>query len=57
MLNAELKQIHARYKDSPKGFEVYQVAIDTSKPLWINTVQEQALPWISVSDLRGHNSI
>ena len=38
------------------GFEVYQVAIDTSKPLWINAVQEQQLPWISVSDLRGRGS-
>ena len=32
------------------------MAIDTSKPLWISTVQEQQLPWISVSDLRGEAS-
>ena len=56
VLNAELKQIHARYKDSPKGFEVYQVAVDTNKPLWIAAVQEQRLPWISVSDLLGRTS-
>ena len=36
--------------------EVYQVAIDTSKPLWISAVQEQQLPWVSVSDLRGRAS-
>lgn len=55
-LNAELKEIYRKYADSPVGFEVYQVAIDTSKPLWITAVQEQQLPWVSVSDLRGRGS-
>lgn len=55
-LNADLKETYAKYADAPVGFEVYQVAIDTSKPLWITAVQEQQLPWISVSDLRGRNS-
>lgn len=53
-LNADLKQLYEKYSDS--GFEVYQVAVETSKPVWINTVQEQALPWISVCDLRGEAS-
>ncbi len=53
-LNADLKEIYAKYAD--RGFEVYQVAVDTSKPLWITAVQEQQLPWISVSDLRGSAS-
>lgn len=55
-LNADLKEIYRKYADAPVGFEVYQVAIDTSKPLWITAVQEQQLPWISVSDLRGRGS-
>jgi len=54
-LNAELKELYARY--AAKGFEVYQVAVDRSKPLWINAVQEQGLPWISVSELQGQNSL
>ncbi len=49
--NADLKRLYDRL--APRGFEVYQVAVDTNKPVWINTVQQQALPWISVSDLRG----
>lgn len=53
-LNADLKQLYEKYHDS--GFEVYQVAVETSKPMWINTVQEQSLPWISVCDLRGEAS-
>lgn len=54
-LNAELKKSYAKYHD--RGFEIYQVGVDTSKPLWINTIQEQQLPWISVSDLQGENSV
>ncbi|MBQ5879459.1 MAG: TlpA family protein disulfide reductase, partial [Alistipes sp.] len=56
VLNAELKEIYAKYHEAPTPFEVYQVAIDTSKSLWINAVQQQQLPWISVSDLRGQAS-
>ena len=55
-LNADLKEIYRKYADAPVGFEVYQVAIDTSKATWITAVQEQQLPWISVSDLRGRGS-
>lgn len=52
--NAELKRTYEKF--APRGFEVYQVAVDVSKPVWINAVQEQALPWISVSDLKGRMS-
>ena len=55
-LNAELKEVYRKYADAPTSFEVYQVALDTSKALWISAVQEQQLPWVSVSDLRGRNS-
>ncbi len=54
--NAELKTVYDKYRNAATPFEVYQVAVDTSKPLWISTVQEQQLPWISVSDLRGRAS-
>ena len=53
-LNADLKDVYQKYHD--KGFEIYQVAVDTSKALWINTVQQQQLPWISVCDFQGSNS-
>lgn len=52
--NAELKELYAELKD--QGFEVFQVAIDNSKSTWINAVNEQSLPWISVSDLNGNRS-
>ena len=53
-INADLKKIYEKYHD--RGFEIYQVAVDTSKAAWINAVQEQQLPWISVSDLLGESS-
>lgn len=52
--NAELKTIYSEFKD--KGFEIYQVSVDTSKPAWIETVQKQKLPWISVCDFQGGGS-
>ena len=52
--NADLKKVYEKYHD--QGLEIYQVAVDTSKALWINAVQEQQLPWISVCDLQGENS-
>ncbi|MFR9619592.1 MAG: TlpA disulfide reductase family protein [Rikenellaceae bacterium] len=52
--NAELKQLYKLY--GQMGFEVYQVGIDTSRSVWLTSVQKQRLPWISVSDLRGGNS-
>lgn len=54
VLNAEMKSFYDRYAD--RGFEIYQISLDTSKPLWISTVQEQALPWISVCDFRGRTT-
>lgn len=51
VLNAELKDIYEKYAE--RGFEIYQVGVDMPRALWINTVQEQQLPWVSVCDLRG----
>ena len=52
--NADLKRVYEKYQD--QGLEIFQVAIDTSKALWINTVQEQELPWVTVCDLQGQAS-
>lgn len=52
--NAELKEIYEQYKD--RGFEIYQISVDSSKPAWIELVQKQKLPWISVCDFMGAQS-
>ncbi len=49
--NAEMKELWAAYSEA--GLGVYQVSLDTSKQLWVNAVQEQKLPWITVCDFRG----
>lgn len=54
MLNAELKELYGKYAD--RGLEIYQVSVDKSKPLWVTTVQDQKLPWISVCDFKGEGS-
>ena len=53
-LNADLKEIYGKYHE--QGFEIFQVAVDTSKSAWVNAIQEQQLPWVSVSDLLGDSS-
>ncbi len=49
--NVEMKELWNEYAD--RGLAVYQVSLDTSKPLWVNAVQEQKLPWATVCDFRG----
>ncbi len=52
--NADLLEIYnARHA---KGFEIYQIALDTEKLPWVTAVQQQRLPWISVNDLKGASS-
>lgn len=52
--NAEMKELWEAY--SEKGIAIYQVSLDTSKPLWVNAVQEQKLPWTTVCDFRGEGT-
>ena len=54
MLNRELMDIYEVYH--PKGFEVYQISLDRSKQDWVNAVNDQKLPWISVCDFKGADS-
>ena len=52
--NAELKKVYEKYNE--KGFEIYQVSVDTSKPVWVEITQRQRLPWTTVCDFLGANS-
>lgn len=47
--NPQLLEIYNSYHSS--GFEIYQVSLDTKKETWMQTIEYDELPWISVSDL------
>ncbi|MEM6723526.1 MAG: TlpA disulfide reductase family protein [Bacteroidota bacterium] len=46
--------IYEKYKDL--GFEIYGIGLDEDKATWIESIQEDELPWIQVSDLKGWDS-
>ncbi len=52
--NAELREVYDEL--SGRGFSIYQVCLNLSKPEWVTAVQGQKIPWISVNDFRGSNS-
>lgn len=54
MENNELLSLYNKY--SPKGLEIYQIALDTDKPAWAKQVKTQNLPWVNVCDGFGANS-
>ncbi|MFC2096471.1 thioredoxin-like domain-containing protein [Bacteroidota bacterium] len=52
--NLELKDIYRKYHT--KGFEIYQVSLDTKKESWTRAINFDQLPWINVIDLNGRTS-
>ena len=49
--NAVLKENYQKF--NPKGFEIYQVSIDTVKTAWQQAVIDDGLKWINVGDMKG----
>ena len=47
--NQEYKSIYSEYQS--KGFEIFQVSLDTKKEEWVSRIQSTNLPWINVSEL------
>ena len=45
---------YEKYKD--KGFEIYAISLDEDKDSWISGIEDNQLPWIHVSDLKGMDS-
>jgi len=46
--NIELKKLYKLY--SKKGFEIYQINLDTNEEAWKRSVQFDELPWISTRE-------
>jgi len=55
MINLDYKDLYEKYNS--KGFEIYQVSVDVDKTAWATVVSDQKLPWISVCDGLGGNSM
>ncbi|HSH52905.1 MAG TPA: thioredoxin-like domain-containing protein [Bacteroidales bacterium] len=52
--NIELIDLYKKYHH--KGFEIYQVSLDTKKENWIKSINFDQLPWINVIDINGRTS-
>lgn len=52
--NIELKSIYKKYHT--KGFEIFQVSLDTKEENWTKAIKFDQLPWINVIDLNGRMS-
>ena len=54
-MNNEMKELYKEF--SGKGFDIYQVSLDSDKASWILAVQAQKLPWTTVIDPTGFTGL
>ncbi|HAF29057.1 MAG TPA: hypothetical protein DCG75_08410 [Bacteroidales bacterium] len=52
--NIDLKDVYKKYHI--KGFEIYQISLDTKVENWVRLINFDQLPWINVIDLNGRTS-
>lgn len=51
VMNEVLRENYEKFK--AKGFEIYQISVDTDKEAWIDAIEEDRLRWINVGDMQG----
>ncbi len=51
ILNPVLVEAYKKYKK--KGFEIYQVSVDTNRIEWVDAIDKDKLTWINVGDMEG----
>lgn len=49
--NEALVELYSRYQS--RGFEIYQVSIDTNRSLWLDAIEKDKLTWTNVGDMKG----
>jgi thiol-disulfide isomerase/thioredoxin len=52
--NPHVVKLYNRFKD--KGFNIYEVSLDTDKVRWLKAIKDDQLEWEHVSDLKGWKS-
>jgi thiol-disulfide isomerase/thioredoxin len=50
--NKQLVKLYNKYKD--KGFEIYSISCDYTKPAWLNAIKVDKLTWTQVYDDGGN---
>lgn len=51
IMNPVLRENYGQFKH--KGFEIYQVCVDTIHHVWANTIKQDNLTWTNVGDMQG----
>lgn len=51
--NPNVLAAYKKYKDKKVGFTVLGVSLDDNRDKWLKAVEEDAMPWVHVSDLKG----
>jgi thiol-disulfide isomerase/thioredoxin len=49
--NPALRNIFEKYKN--ENFQIISISLDIDRKRWINAINEDSLPWIQLSDLKG----
>src|SRR5690606_16775260 len=52
--NPNLVAQYETYKD--QGFDILSVSLDSKKEHWLKAIEDDKLPWMQVSDLKGWNN-
>lgn len=51
--NRQVQPMYKKYKD--KGFEIFSVSVDASKPAWLSAVKQDNIQWPHVIDTKAAN--
>lgn len=43
--------VHTKFRE--KNFELINISLDRDRPSWVNDLQKEVYPWLSISDLNG----
>lgn len=54
ILNEVLAENYKQFKS--KGFEIYQVSVDTDRDAWLTAIEDDQLNWTNVGDMKGSNA-
>jgi len=54
IMNPVLSEIYKQYHS--RGFEIYQISVDTNRYEWVDAIDQDHLNWINVGDMKGSRS-